>query len=146
MINQLPKHKKLILFDGVCNLCNSSVQYVIKNDKKSKFMFAALQSDVGKQIINHFKINPLHTDSILLYSPKKNTIKVKSTAALYIAKDLGFPTNVMAIFLIVPVFIRHWVYDYVAKNRYKWFGKKESCWLPTPELKSKFIGEVKNEA
>ncbi|AEH02392.1 thiol-disulfide oxidoreductase DCC family protein [Lacinutrix sp. 5H-3-7-4] len=146
MINQLPKHKKLILFDGICNLCNSSVQYVIKNDKTNKFMFAALQSDVGKQIIKHFKVDPLNTDSILLYSPKKNTIKVKSTAALCITKDLGFPTNLMAIFLIVPAFIRHWVYDYVAKNRYKWFGKKESCWLPTPELKSKFIGEVKNEA
>jgi len=105
-------------------------------------MFAALQSDVGKQIINHFKIDAKKTDSILLYNPKNNSLKIKSSAALYVAKDLGFPNNLMSFFLIVPPFIRHWVYDYIAKNRYKWFGKKETCWIPTPELKAKFIGNV----
>ncbi|ULC60935.1 thiol-disulfide oxidoreductase DCC family protein [Flaviramulus sp. BrNp1-15] len=137
MIN-LPKHKKLILFDGVCNLCNSSVQYVIKHDKKNRFMFAALQSEVGKSIIEKFNIDTQKTDSILLYSPEKG-IDYKSTAALKIAYHLGFPISLMSVFFIVPAFIRNWVYDVIAKNRYKWFGKKSACMIPTPELKSKFL-------
>jgi predicted DCC family thiol-disulfide oxidoreductase YuxK len=137
-MTKLPKHKKLILFDGVCNLCNSSVQYVIKHDKKNNFMFAALQSEAGKQIIKAHNIDTGKTDSILLYSPEKDVVS-KSTAALKIASDLGFPLNLMCVFLIIPAFIRNWVYDYIAKNRYKWYGKKESCWIPTPELKSKFL-------
>ena len=137
MIN-LPKHNKLILFDGVCNLCNSSVQYIIKRDKKDVFRFAALQSDVGKQIIETFKIDTSKTDSILLYSQEKR-LSSKSSAALKIGLGLGFPYNISSIFFIIPPFIRNWVYDYVAKNRYKWFGKQESCMIPTPELESKFL-------
>ncbi|MCL4153212.1 UNVERIFIED_CONTAM: hypothetical protein GTU68_066567, partial [Idotea baltica] len=110
--------KKLILFDGVCNLCNHTVQYVIKHDKKDVFRFAALQSEVGEQIIQKYNIDTSKTDSILLYS-NKNGLKIKSTAALYIAKHLGFPNSIMVIFLIIPAFIRNWVYNYIAKNRYK---------------------------
>jgi predicted DCC family thiol-disulfide oxidoreductase YuxK len=134
----VPKHKKLILFDGVCNLCNSSVQYVIKRDKKEHFLFTALQSETGKQILNQYKIDTTKIDSILLYTPEKG-IDYKSTAALKIAVSLSFPENLMAIFFIVPTFIRNWVYDFIAKNRYKWYGKKESCMIPTPELKSRFL-------
>ena len=134
----LPEHKQLILFDGVCNLCNASVQYVIKHDKKDKFMFASLQSTVGKQIIDNFNIDTSKTDSILLYS-EENGLKSKSSAALQVAKQLGFPTNLLSVFFIVPTFIRNWVYDYVATNRYKWYGKKNECMIPTPELKSKFL-------
>lgn len=134
----LPDHKKLILFDGVCNLCNSSVQYVIKHDKNNVFLFAALQSDIGQQIIEAYKIDTNKVDSILLYTPGKG-VDYKSTAALKIASQLGFPQNLMTAFFIIPPFIRNWVYDYIAKNRYKWYGKKESCWIPTPELKSKFL-------
>ena len=134
----IPKHKKLILFDGVCNLCNSSVQYVIKHDRKDVFMFTALQSETGQKIINTHKIDTSKTDSILLYSPE-NGIVSKSTAALKIASKLGFPINLMTIFFILPPFIRNWVYDYIAKNRYKWYGKKDACMIPTPELKSKFL-------
>lgn len=137
MIN-LPKHKKLILFDGVCNLCNASVQYVIEHDKNNVFMFTALQSDIGQQIIEAYKIDTNKVDSILLYTPEKG-IDYKSTAAMKIASQLGFPQNLMTAFFIIPPFIRNWVYDYIAKNRYKWYGKKESCWIPTPELKSKFL-------
>lgn len=139
IMNQLPKHKQLILFDGVCNLCNSTVQYVIKHDKKDVFRFAALQSDIGQSIIAKYHIDPVKTDSILLYS-NENGLKVKSTAALYIAKHLGFPNNIMVVFLMVPTFIRNSVYNYIAKNRYKWYGKKDSCMIPTPELKDKFLG------
>ncbi|WP_339917911.1 thiol-disulfide oxidoreductase DCC family protein [Yeosuana marina] len=137
MIN-LPENKKLILFDGVCNLCNSSVQYVIKHDKSNVFMFAALQSEIGLQIIKEYKIDTKKTDSILLYTTKEG-ISYKSTAALKIAYYLGFPNSILSVLLIVPAFIRNWIYDYIAKNRYKWFGKKESCMIPTPELKSKFL-------
>ena len=137
-MKNLPKHKKLILFDGVCNLCDASVQYIIEHDKKDMFRFAALQSDIGEDIIKKFHIDTDKTDSILLYS-EENGISYKSTAALKIASQLGFPRNLMAVFLIVPSFIRNFVYDYIAKNRYNWYGKKEECMIPTPELKAKFL-------
>ncbi|MDY2586560.1 thiol-disulfide oxidoreductase DCC family protein [Winogradskyella aquimaris] len=139
MLNDIPKDKELILFDGVCNLCNSSVLFVIKRDKKNKFLFAPLQGDVGKTITEHFEIDTELVDSIILYSPTKEKIYYKSTAALEVAKQLNFPTKLMALFLIIPAFIRNWVYDYVAKNRYQWYGKKEACMIPTPELKAKFL-------
>ena len=137
MIN-IPEQKQLILFDGICNLCNSSVQYVIKHDSKDKFMFTALQSEVGQQIIKEYNIDTAKTDSILLYTPEVR-ISSKSTAALKIAFQLGFPNNLLCVFFIIPPFVRNYVYDYIAKNRYKWYGKKESCMIPTPELKSKFL-------
>jgi len=137
MIN-LEKDKKLLLFDGVCNLCNSSVQYIIKHDKKNIFMFSTLQSDTSQKIIKEYKIDVNKTDSIILYSPKKR-IDYKSTAALKIASFLGFPNNLMSVFLIIPSVVRNWIYDYIAKNRYKWYGKRETCMVPTPEIKSKFI-------
>ena len=139
MINNIPKDKQLILFDGVCNLCNSSVLYVIKRDKKNKFLFAPLQSTIGVKIIDNFNIDTSKTDSILLYKPDTKSLKYKSSAALHIVKHLGFPTNLMTVFFVIPTFIRNWVYDYVAKNRYKWYGKKEECMIPTLELQSKFL-------
>ena len=137
MIN-LPKHKKLILFDGVCNLCNASVLYVIKRDRANIFMFAPFQSSVAQQIIEIYNIDSHQTDSILLYEHEKG-ISYKSTAVIRIASKLGFPSNLLVIFYIIPAFIRHWVYDYIAKNRYKWYGKREQCMVPTPELKAKFL-------
>ena len=134
----IPKHKQLILFDGVCNLCNTSVQYVIKHDKNDVFMFTALQSEAGQQVIETFNIDTTKIDSILLYTPKKGIV-YKSTAALKIAAKLSFPINLMSIFFIIPTFIRNWVYDVIAKYRYKWFGKKEACMIPTPELKGRFL-------
>ncbi|WP_299547591.1 DCC1-like thiol-disulfide oxidoreductase family protein [Seonamhaeicola sp.] len=134
----VPNDKKLILFDGVCNLCNSSVQYVIKHDKKHLFLFAPLQGKAGQDVIDTHNIDTSKTDSILLYTPGKG-ITYKSSAALTIAGHLGFPRNLMRIFFVIPPFIRNWVYDYIAKNRYKWYGKKDACMIPTPELKSKFL-------
>ena len=139
MIASIPKSKQLILFDGVCNLCNSSVLYVIKNDTKNQFLFAPLQSEIGQEIINAFNIDVLQTDSILLFDPKAHRIYSKSTAALRIAKQLKFPNMLMSIFFIIPTGIRNWIYDYIARNRYKWFGKKEACMIPTPELKARFM-------
>ena len=137
-MKELDPHNYLILFDGVCNLCNTSIQYVIKHDKNDRFRFAPLQSDIGKKIIEKYNLDTEKTDSILLYSESKG-LKIKSTAALHIARHLGFPRNLLSIFLIVHAFIRNWVYDYIAKNRYKWYGKKEECMIPTPELRSKFL-------
>lgn len=134
----IPQDKQLILFDGVCNLCNSSVQYVINHDKQNRFLFAPLQSDIGEAIIDKFNIDRSKTDSILLYSEDQG-LAIKSTAALKITKHLGFPRNLLSVFIIIPPFIRNWVYDYIAKNRYKWYGKREECMIPTPELKSKFL-------
>jgi predicted DCC family thiol-disulfide oxidoreductase YuxK len=138
VIKELTDRKQLILFDGVCNLCNSSINYVIKHDKNDVFMFAPLQSEVGSQIIAKYNLDTSKTDSILLYSEEKG-LKIKSSAALAIASKLGSPRNLLGVFYIVPTFIRNWVYDYVAKNRYKWYGKKEACMIPTPELKAKFL-------
>ncbi|MBT8304973.1 MAG: DUF393 domain-containing protein [Bacteroidia bacterium] len=137
-MKDLPKHKKLVLFDGVCNLCNASILYIIKHDKKDMFRFAPLQSEVGKSVIEKHEIDSAKMDSIILYSQEKG-ISHKSSAALRIAKDLGFPRNLMGVFFIVPTFIRNWVYDYIAKNRYKWYGKKDECMIPTPDLQEKFM-------
>ncbi|NNL33489.1 MAG: DUF393 domain-containing protein [Flavobacteriaceae bacterium] len=137
-MNLIPEHNKIILFDGVCNLCNSSVQYVIKKDKKDLFLFAPLQSDFAKELMVFYNIDAIKIDSILLYEPKKG-ISMKSTAILKISKSLGFPTNLLTLFFIIPPFIRNWVYDFIARNRYKWYGRKTSCMVPTPELQAKFL-------
>ena len=135
---ELEKEKQLVLFDGVCNLCNSSIIYIIKRDKNDIFRFAPLQSEIGQKILDTYQIDPSKTDSILLYTPNKGLFS-RSTAVLKIASKLSFPTNLHAVFLIVPAFIRNVVYNFIAKNRYKWYGKKESCMIPTPELKQKFL-------
>jgi len=134
----IPNDKKLILFDGVCNLCNASVQFIINHDKQNKFLFAPLESKIGQDILQTFKIDPKKTDSIVLYDPKEG-ISVRSSAALTISKYLGFPVNAMIIFYVIPPFIRNAVYDFIAENRYKWYGKKDACMIPTPELKAKFL-------
>jgi len=133
----LKTDKKIILFDGVCNLCNSSVTFVIERDKKDLFRFAALQEPAGQQLIKQYQIDISKTDSIILIDGDK--AYVKSTAALKVARHLGGGYPLLYGFMIIPNFIRNWVYDYVARNRYKWYGKKESCMIPTPELKAKFL-------
>jgi predicted DCC family thiol-disulfide oxidoreductase YuxK len=131
------QEKKTILFDGVCNLCNGSVVFIIKRDKKDVFRFAAIQSDEGQDLIQKHKIDTTKLDSILLVEGER--FFSKSAAALKIARHLkgGYP--LLYGFMILPRFFRNWVYDIIARNRYKWFGKKESCMIPTPELKSKFL-------
>ena len=137
-MQNLPKDKKIILFDGVCNLCNSAVQFVIQHDKKDVFRFVALQSDLGQEILKHIGINPINIDSIILYEPGI-AYYYKSSAALQIAKNLDGIWHYGTIFRIIPTGISNQIYDYVAKNRYKWYGKKESCMIPSSELESKFL-------
>lgn len=128
---------KVILFDGVCNLCNGAVTYIIKRDPKDRFRFAALQSDIGQALTAEHKIDTSKVDSIVLIDNGK--VYVKSSAALRIARFMkgGYP--LLYGFMIVPNFIRNWVYDFIARNRYKWYGQKESCMIPTPDLKAKFL-------
>jgi len=117
MLN-LPPNKKIILFDGVCNLCDSAVQFVIKHDKKDVFRFVALQSELGQEILKHIGINPSNIDSVILYEPGI-AYYYKSAAALQIAKNLGGLLHFGTIFKIIPTGISNHLYDYIAKNRYK---------------------------
>ena len=134
----IPENKKVILFDGVCNLCNGTVNKVIDYDKKNTFLFAALQSETGQVIVKKLGINTNEVDSIILYE-NNMAYYVKSTAAIKIMNDLGGVWNLTKIFWIFPEGFRNWVYDIIARNRYRWFGKEESCRIPTPELKAKFL-------
>jgi predicted DCC family thiol-disulfide oxidoreductase YuxK len=137
-MENLPKDKKIILFDGVCNLCDSAVQRIIKHDSKDVFRFVALQSDLGQKIIKHLGIDTQKTDSIILYQPGF-AYYYKSEAVLEIAKDLSGLFYFGTLFSILPTSLNNHIYDYIAKNRYKWYGKKETCLIPTKELQAKFL-------
>ena len=137
-MENLPKDKKIILFDGVCNLCNTAVQFIIKHDKKDVFRFVALQSELGKEILNHIRADPKSLDSIILYQPGF-AYYYKSEAAIEIAKNLGGLFYFANLFSILPTSFNNYIYDYIAKNRYKWYGKKDSCMIPTKELQAKFL-------
>ncbi|MFZ1320060.1 MAG: thiol-disulfide oxidoreductase DCC family protein [Ignavibacteria bacterium] len=128
---------KIILFDGVCNLCNSSVNFIIDNDNINTFKFASLQSEKGTELLKKYDLFDKNIDSVILIENDKAYLK--SDAALKIAKTLGGKYKLIYGFIILPAFIRNFFYDIIAKNRYKWFGKKDSCRIPTPELKTKFL-------
>ncbi|WP_340073680.1 thiol-disulfide oxidoreductase DCC family protein [Leptobacterium sp. I13] len=135
----IPKGKKIILFDGVCNLCNGSVRFILKRDKKEVFLFAALQSEVGEQLVKERSIDTSVIDSIILIDPGI-AYYARSTAALEIAEEFGGLWSILRVFKwLLPTSLRDWFYDIIAKNRYKWFGKKEHCMIPTPELKARFL-------
>lgn len=127
----------IILFDGVCNLCNSSINFVIEKDTKNLFKFGALQEEPGISLLKKHTIDTTATDSIILI--ENNKVYTKSSAALRVAKRLSGFWPLLYVFIIIPPFIRNKVYDYIAKNRYKWYGKKDRCMIPTPALKDKFL-------
>jgi predicted DCC family thiol-disulfide oxidoreductase YuxK len=130
--------KKIILFDGVCNLCNGAVQFIIKRDHNDMFRFAALQSESGRKLLAERNIDTEDIDSIILIEPNV-AYYTKSTAALEIGENLKGLRTLSYILLWLPESFRDIVYDIVAKNRYKWYGKKDSCIIPSEELKNKFI-------
>ena len=134
----MPKDKKIVLFDGVCNMCDSLVQYVIRRDTKDVFRFVQLQSETGMKILQHIGVDREKMDSIILYEPGI-AYYYKSAAVFEIAKALGGIASLLSVFKIVPTSIRNPVYDYVARNRYKWYGRKDSCIIPTKEMLSKFL-------
>ena len=135
---KVEQSKKIILFDGVCNLCNNSVQFVIKRDVNDVFQFAALQSETGKKLLTERNIDTQEVDSIILIEPNI-AYYTKSTAALEIGKHLKGVKAISSILLWLPEALRNIVYDFIARNRYKWYGKKDNCMIPSEELKSKFI-------
>ncbi|MEZ4810858.1 MAG: DCC1-like thiol-disulfide oxidoreductase family protein [Allomuricauda sp.] len=131
--------KKIILFDGVCNLCNGTVQSIIKRDKRDIFRYATLQSEISQKLVAERHIDTSQVDSIILIEPGVAYF-IKSDAALQIAQDFGGLWKGLALFTWIPRGFRDALYDFVARNRYKWFGKKEACMIPTPELQAKFLG------
>ena len=131
------KNNYVILFDGVCNFCNSSVNFIIDNDINNTFKFASLQSEYGRKLLKKFNL-PVDSFSTLILTDG-NSFYTRSTAALLISKHLKFPHNLYYVFIIVPPFIRNLFYDIIARNRYKWFGKKDACRIPKPEERNKFI-------
>ncbi|MEO6949519.1 MAG: thiol-disulfide oxidoreductase DCC family protein [Ginsengibacter sp.] len=130
----------IILFDGVCNLCNGAVNFVIKRDKKSVFKFAAIQSEEAKNLMmeGDFQSEDLKTFILLL----NERFYTKSTAALKVCRYLSGLWPMLYWFMIIPKFIRDFIYNIISRNRYKWFGRKESCTIPTPELQSKFLNDI----
>ena len=128
----------VIFFDGFCNLCNGAVQFTIERDFNNIFRFASLQSDYAQERLGVSRMEPKHGESMILLENGK--VYERSTAALRVARRLGGAWPLLYGFIIIPKFIRDAIYNFVGKNRYKWFGKQESCWVPTPELKSKFLG------
>ena len=134
----LKEGEKIILFDGICNLCNSAIQFVIKRDKKNLYRFAPLQSDTAKALLQERGIDTSKIDSIILIDPN-TAYYTKSSAALEIGKTFGGGWRLIGVFEWVPGPVRDWVYDLIAKNRYRWFGKQNECMVPTPELKAKFL-------
>ena len=137
-IKDLPKDKKIILFDGICNLCDNAVQFIIKHDKKDIFRFVSLQSELGKNILKYIGVNNSQIDSIVLYLPGIAYF-IKADAAFKILKELNSNYRFLLLLSFLPSFIKNSIYDYIATNRYKWYGKKESCLVPTDELKAKFL-------
>ncbi|MDQ8006668.1 MAG: DCC1-like thiol-disulfide oxidoreductase family protein [Pedobacter sp.] len=127
----------VIFFDGICNLCNGAVQFVIERDRQNYFKFAALQSEFAKNALSNAELKVKHGDSFVLLENGK--VYEQSTAALKVARKLSGLWPLLYGFIVVPPFIRNAIYKFIARNRYKWFGKQESCWVPTPELKSKFL-------
>ena len=130
-----PNHS-IILFDGVCNLCNGAVNVVIRHDKKCVFKFASLQSEAAQQLLRgHEGLNQLK--SIVLI--ENGIVSQKSTAVLKIITRFSWPWQVLQLFWIMPRFLRDALYDLIAANRYKWFGRKEACMLPGPALRNRFL-------
>ena len=129
----------IVLFDGVCNFCEKSVRFIIDRDAAGRFRFASLQSPIGAEIMGRYGIDPERVESVVLWEGER--VHLRSGAALRIARRLRFPWNLTALFLVVPRFLRDPVYDLVARNRYRWFGRKDECMIPTPEIRQRFIDE-----
>lgn len=127
----------LILFDGICNFCNSTVTFIIKRNIKTPIHFAALQSEVGQRLLREYKLPVKEMESIVFID--KGKAYVQSTAALRICRYLRGLWPLCYGFIVVPNFIRDAVYNWIAKNRYKWFGVRQECMIPTPEMKTRFL-------
>lgn len=133
----IAKYPHVILFDGVCNLCSGSVQFIIKRDPNERYKFASLQSELGARVLAHLGLSSSELHSIILVEGNRHL--QRSDAALEIARNLSGGWPLLYVFKIIPRFLRDPVYNWISRNRYAWFGKKDACWLPTPDLKSRFL-------
>lgn len=132
----MKEQNPIILFDGVCNLCNGSVDFLLKYDRKKQFRFASIQSEAAKLLFRKFQI-PAETDSVILI--KSNQVYFESDAAIEIAGMLSFPWKMVVVFRIIPKKMRDNIYQWIAKNRYRWFGKRDICRIPATLEKESFI-------
>jgi predicted DCC family thiol-disulfide oxidoreductase YuxK len=142
-VNEPPEQAHpVVLFDGVCNFCNASVQWILRRDRAGAFRFASLQSAAAKAELARIGLGDFCADSVVLIEGGRHFLR--TDAALRIAKRLGFPWSLFAVFLVVPRFLRDPIYRLIARYRYRWFGKRDSCMVPTPAVRARFLdaGEV----
>jgi predicted DCC family thiol-disulfide oxidoreductase YuxK len=133
----MPSAHPVLLFDGVCNLCNGFVQFIIRRDPEGVFRFASLQSDTGQQLMEQHGFDPEEINTVILIDQGK--VYTKSDVALQVVRKFGGLWPLFSALEVLPKSIRDAIYDWVAKNRYRWFGKKDQCMIPTPELKARFL-------
>jgi predicted DCC family thiol-disulfide oxidoreductase YuxK len=138
-INPTPLPHPILLFDGVCNLCSTLVQFVIQRDPEGFFHFASLQSETGQQYLRRFHLPTNDFDSFIYIDTKNNRYYSKSSAALRVLRHLKGLWFLLYVFILVPPFLRNPIYHFVAKYRYRWFGKQEMCMIPSPEIESRFL-------
>ncbi|MRG44505.1 DUF393 domain-containing protein [Chitinophaga sp. SYP-B3965] len=140
----------IILFDGVCQFCNASVNFIIRHDKQDKFMFTPLQSPAGQDLLFKHQLDTTSMNSFVLICDERvrmrssavlkvTNVYMRSTAVLKVAKALGFPWSMSYVFIILPKGLRDGVYNWIARNRYKWFGKKDQCMVPDERVRKKFL-------
>ena len=129
--------KTIILFDGVCNLCNASIDFILKRDSKNRFLVGALQELPGKKLLSNFQVTTDYLDSLVLI--EEGEIYYRSTAALRIARKLDGLWPIFYPLILFPTTWRDWIYNWIGKNRYRWFGKKSTCRIPTEKERSKFL-------
>lgn len=127
----------VLLFDGVCHLCEASVQFIIKRDPRGVFRFVPLQSPFGQELLKKFHLSQSDLNTMILI--ERDQYYIKSSAALHIARKLNGIWPLLSIFFILPRFIRDALYNFIAKNRYQWFGKKDVCMIPTPDIRGRFL-------
>lgn len=129
--------KTIILFDGICNLCNGAVQFLLKRDINEQFLFASLQSDAAKNILLQYNVKKIKMDSIIFI--EEDQLYQKSTAVLKICRHLNWPWTMISFAGVLPLRFRDKIYDIIAKHRYKWFGRKDTCTMMIPKYKNRFI-------
>jgi predicted DCC family thiol-disulfide oxidoreductase YuxK len=135
-VTQIPD--SLVVFDGVCNLCSALVQFVIRHDPAAKFRFAAIQSEIGREISQSYGLDPADLQTFVFISDGK--MHVRSDAAIEVVSRFGGAWRFFTVFRLVPRVARDWIYSVIARNRYRWFGRKDVCMIPTPEIKERFLG------
>lgn len=133
----LPENTKIVLFDGQCNLCSATVQFLLKRDKKKCFRFVSQQSSLGEKLLAQFSLQDKKLETVVLIDDNK--AYTHSTAVCKMMKELSFPWPCGYAAMVIPRFVRNFFYDFITSRRYRWFGKREQCYLPKPEWKDRFL-------